>query len=431
MRKILLLFLALPILFLSCNSNKCRQLCTEKGLDEDCCPKIDSTNLLTANAKIDKINIFIETSGSMAGYMPASKPATEFQLVITDILSKINSKFSGEVSIYFMAEQNKPCIKIDFEKAKNDVLNGAFIWSGSTYIPSMIDSVSDYLKTNSVNILVSDFIYSPEKGKSKITEIASSDLYSLVTPFTKYSSSFICLFSEYRSSICADKNPTEKSPYYLFLQGKAENIRVIESVIYESISKSNSAYKEINFGLNYKMPYYSVLPYTETTSNYIANSCASFQYAFVSIQDINLDSYGSKIEFWLGLDLNDFPEYSKTKDYLKQNLEISLNNGEFEILTIEKLPYSNVASDDKPIAQRCTHIVKLKISNLSECVSVLSLSLKCSLPDWRKSLNENVSENNREKTFGLEKIISGFEQAYCQKQGEYFFKNLPISLIKE
>ena len=121
MRKILLLFLALPTLFLSCNSNKCRQLCTEKGLYENCCPKIDSTNLLTANAKIDKINIFIETSGSMAGYMPASKPATEFQLVITDILSKINSKFSGKVSIYFMAEQNKPCIKIDFEKAKNDV----------------------------------------------------------------------------------------------------------------------------------------------------------------------------------------------------------------------------------------------------------------------------------------------------------------------
>lgn len=426
MRKILLLFLALPIL-LSCNSNKCRQLCSDKGLDEECCPKIDSTTLLTTNAKVDKINIFIETSGSMAGYMPASKPATEFQLVITDILSKVNSKFSGKVSIYYMAEQNKPCIRIDFNKAKNDVLNGNFIWSGSTDIPSMIDSVSDYLKTNSVNILVSDFIYSPEKGKSKITEIASTDIYSLVAPFNKYSSSFICLFSEYRSSICSDKNPTEKSPYYLFLQGKAENIRVVESVLYESVSKSNSEYKEINFGLNYKMPYYSVFPYTETTSNFIANSCASFQNAFVSIQEIS----ESQIEFWLGLDLNDFPEYSKTNEYLRQNLEIQLDNGVYEIVTIEKLPYSNIVADDKQIAQKCSHIVKLKISNLSECVSVLSISLKCDLPDWRNNLNENTSENNREKTFGLEKIISGFEQAYCPKQKEYFFKNLPISLIKE
>lgn len=430
MRKILLLFLALPILFLSCNSNKCRQLCAEKGLDEDCCPKIDSTNLLTANAKIDKINIFIETSGSMAGYMPASKPATEFQLVITDILSKINSKFSGKVSIYFMAEQNKPCIKIDFEKAKNDVLNGAFIWSGSTYIPSMIDSISDYLKTNSVNILVSDFIYSPQKGKSKITEIASSDLYSLVTPFTKYSSSFICLFSEYRSSICADKNPTEKSPYYLFLQGKAENIRVIETVIYESLSKSNSAYQEINFGLNYKMPFYSVLPYTDNTSNFIANQCEAYQNAYLSIQEINLRDTGF-VKFWLGMDLNDFPEYSKTKDYLNQNLKVKLNSEECEIMDIIKLPSSNIHEDDKQIAQNCTHIIKIKTSNITECVSLLSLSLECSVPDWRKTLDENISENNREKTFGLEKIISGFEQAYCPKQSEFFFKNLQISLIKE
>jgi len=426
MRKIYVIFLVLFVC-LSCNSNKCRQLCSDKGLDDNCCPKIDSTTLVISAAKFDKINIFIETSGSMAGYMPASKPATEFQILITDILSKLNSKFSGKVSIYYMAEQNKPCIRIDFAKAKNDVLNGDFIWSGSTYIPSMLDSVSDYLKNNSVNVLVSDFIYSPQKGKSKITEIASSDIYSLVTPFNKYSASFICLFSEYRSSICANKNPTDKSPYYLLVQGKAENIRVVESVLYESIAKSNSEYKEINFGLNYKMPFYSVLPYTETTSNFIANSCASFQDAFVSIQEIN----ESKIEFWLGLDLNDFPEYSKTNEYLRQNLEIQLENGVFEIVTIEKLPYSNIVADDKQIAQKCTHIVKLKISNLSECVSVLSLSLKCALPDWRKTLNENIAENNREKTFGLEKIISGFEQVYCPKQSEYFFKNLPISLIKE
>jgi hypothetical protein len=362
--------------------------------------------------------------------MPASKPATEFQLVITDILSKLSSKFSGKVSIYYMAEQNKPCIRIDFEKAKNDILNGNFIWSGSTYIPSMIDSVNDYLNNSSVNILVSDFIYSPEKEKSKITEIASTDIYSLVTPFNNYSTSFICLFSEYRSSICADKNPTEKSPYYLFLQGKAENIRVIETVIYESISKSNSASQEINFGLNYKMPYFSVLPYTDNTSNFIANQCEAFQNAYLSIQEINLSDTGY-IKFWLGLDLNVFPEYSKTKDYLNQNLKITLNNDECEIIDIIKLPSTNIHADDKQIAQNCTHIVKIKIFNITECVSVASISLKCTLPTWYKVINEPNSQNNREKTFGLEKIISGFEQAYCPKQSEYFFKNLPISLIKE
>lgn len=429
MRKTLLLFLALPIL-LSCNPNKCRQLCTDKGLDEECCPKIDSTALLLANAKIDKINIFIETSGSMAGYMPRSTPATEFQKTVPDILSKLNSNFSGKVFIYYMAEHNRPCIRTDLSKVQNDILYGNFNWQGSTYIPTMIDSVNNYLSSSTINILISDFIYSPEKEKGKITAIASTAIYSLVTPFNNYSASFICLFSEYRSSICADKNPTEKSPYYLFLQGKAENIRVIETVIYESISKSNSASKEINFGLNYKMPFYSVLPYTDNTSNFIANQCEAYQNAYLSIQEINLRDTGF-VKFWLGMDLNDFPEYSKTKDYLNQNLKVKLNNEECEIMDIIKLPSSNIHEDDKQIAQNCTHIIKIKISNITECVSVASISLKCTLPTWYNVINEPDSQNNREKTFGLEKIISGFEQAYCPKQSEFFFKNLPISLIKE
>ena len=72
------------------------------------------------------------------------------------------------------------------------------------------------------------------------------------------------------------------------------------------------------------MPYFSVLPYTETTSNFIANSCASFQNAFVSIQEINLEIMEAKLNFGLALDLSDFPEYSKTNEYLRQNLEIQL-----------------------------------------------------------------------------------------------------------
>lgn len=430
MRNISLLSLVLLIL-LSCNSNKCNQLCEQEGLDEYCCPKIDSTTLYTATAKIDKINIFIETSGSMAGYMPSQQPATNFQKKIIDILSKLYSKFSNKVFIYYMAEHNRPCTFTTLENAQNDILYGRFNWQGSTYIPTMIDTINNYLDTNSVSILISDFIYSPERNRAMITEITPTEIYRKVEPYKNYSSSLICLFSEYRSSICAINNPTSNSPFYLLLQGNAENIRVIEPVLYESIINSNSDYSEINFGLNYEMPFYSVLPYTETTSNFIANSCETFQNAFVSIQDINLDAYGSEIEFWVGFDLSYFPEYSKTKDYLEQNLEIKLTNGEYEKLAIEKLPYSNVAADDKTITQKCTHIVKLKISNLTECVSVMSLSLKCTLPDWYKTLNENDAENNREKTFGLGKIISGFEQAYRPNQNEYFFQNLPISLIKE
>lgn len=427
MTRIFVLFLSFLILT-SCNSNKCRQQCNDKGLDEECCPQIDSAALLQKN-QVEKINVFIETSGSMAGYMPASKPTTGFQILVADILTKLNTNFPNKVFIYYLDEQNRPCSIVTLPQAKNDILNGNFKWSGSTYIPNMMDTVNSYLKDNSVNLLVTDLIYSPEKSKTKITSIASTDIFSILAPIKNYSSSIICLFSQYRSSICADKNPTDKSPYYLLLQGKSENIFNVESIVYGSIKNSDNEYKEINFGLH-NFPYYSLLPYTEISSNFIANSCNAFQNAFVSIQDINLSDNGGNIEFWLGLDLKDLPEYSKTDVYLKQNLEMQLN-GKVVIVSTEKLPYSNVVADDKPIAQKCSHLIKLRVSELSDCVSILSLSLKCTSPDWPIELNEKTSENNREKTFGLEKIISGFKQAYISDQDEYFFKNLSIALIKE
>ena len=62
--------------------------------------------------------------------------------------------------------------------------------------------------------------------------------------------------------------------------------------------------------------------------------------------------------------------------------------------------------------------------------STLHLALKFSNPDWIRTLNEDSSENNREKTFGLEKMMLGFDQAYNGDGEAYFFNNLTISLIK-
>lgn len=432
MKRVYLVILVLPLL-LSCNSNNCKQLCSEKGLSEDCCPKIDSSYVELSKPRVNCINIFIETSGSMAGYMPAAQPSTKFQMLIPDIISKLNSKYASNVHVFYINEYNKPLIRVDFSKAKDDILGGKFNWAGNTYIPTMLDSINNYLNDSTVNVLVSDLIYSPEKSNSKITDIAATDIYTLANQMKDYSTSFICLFSEYRSSNCSNKILTEKSPYYLFLQGKPENIQIVEKIIHSSINITNNEHKEINFGIQNNKPFYSILPYTETTGNFIAYSSSSFDNGYVSIQDINLTDGVSKIEFWLGLDLNEFPEYVKSTHYLKQNLQIQIDNGIYEIIAIDTVPYSKVKidDDDKGIVQRCTHIIKFKITGMTDCVSILTTSLKCSIPEWKDTINENTSQNNREKTFGFKKIISGFEQVYIPSGNEYFFKELKISLIKE
>lgn len=426
---LLLSLITLSFLLWGCSSINCKQSCIEENLDNDCCPKIDSTDIQIPESSINEINIFLETSGSMQGYMPKSSPATEFQVIIPDILARLNGQFPGKINFYSIYKCNQAFSKLSLDIAREKILKGSYTWSGSTYIPSMIDSIMNgYLGHDVANIFISDCIYSPEDSNSKITALTTTDIRTMVYPFTNYSTSFFSLYSDYRFS---SQSTTQASPYYLILTAKPQNMHLIEKEIITSIQTTDQKYREINFGLNYKKPYFSVLPYTETSENFIANECPAFQNAYLSIQEINLNDDGEQIRFWIGIDLKSFPKYSQEISYLNNNLTLNIENGDVEILDIKVLPYSNIVSDDKDIANRCTHLIQVRVSNLTDCISLINISFKCSIPDWKSTQNESSDENNREKTYRLNDLISGFEQAYCSENNEYFFKDLGISLIKE
>jgi hypothetical protein len=429
--KYLYIFIFIGLLLNSCGYN-CKKNCLNYGLDQNCCPPIDSTVAKLNAPFLEQVNVFLETSGSMAGYMPSSGSATEFQKLIIDIIERLNSQFDEKLHIYYMTESDKPCKSTGFGIARDDILFGRFSrWSGTTYIPIMLDSINNYKSTSSVNILISDFIYSPEKGLKKYTEIAGSTFYSIVNKIRGYSTSFVCLYSEYRSSICSNENPTFNSPYYLFLLGEQENVNLINEMIFKSIKKQNAQYEFIEFGFKYSNLYYSVLPYTETSANFIAMPCENFENSFLSIQEIDLRNAIDSLSFWVGINLSSLPTYTHANDYLEKNLEYSIKNGNAKIVKIQKLPYQNTDTDDLSIANKCTHLLKFQISGVTECVSILELSLHYSRPVWINELNEDNDENHRSKTFGLKKVISGFEQSYYPNDKNVLFENLQIVLIKK
>jgi len=423
----------LLLMLMSCH-NTCevdKTVALADGLDENYCPKVDTT-LKLAEPSIAQVNIFLETSGSMSGYMPLSDPATDFQKNIATILADLNLKYTNHVTFYSIFNSNTPFLKLENGVAKEKILKGAFSWSGSTYLPVMLDSIiRGYSKNNTVNIFISDCIYSPEKNDKKESELASSDIRTIVSPLIDSSSiTTFCLFSDFRAKV-GTANISNKSPYYLIVQGKLENCHEIERLLIKSFKQSSQLPAEINFGLKYSMPYYSVLPYTGTTSNFIANPCESFKGAFVSIQAISLAHENDSMKFWIGINLKDLPFYAVEQKYLDSNLVLTLNKGNAEILAISDKAPKDLASDDKPIANNSTHFILVKISQLDDCLSTMSVGLKYSRPSWVSLLNEKKDENNRDKTFGLENIVQGFEQAYYPDGKAWFFNNMNISLLKK
>jgi hypothetical protein len=428
MNKIYSVFLILLFATLTGCKHNCSDDCVQNGLDENCCPKPDESFKPLPKPNIKTVNVFLETSGSMAGYMPNGGSATEFQKIIHDVVDRINGQFPNGVKFYSIYNSNTAFKLLENSAASKNILSGNFSWSGSTYLPTMLDStLKNYMTDDAVNIFISDCIFSPEKKDTKETELATTDIRSIFKPFApKFSSTVFCLYSEFRSA----KYQSAKSPYYLILLGKPENIQNIEPLIIESVKTTKQNYGEVNYGLHYGKPYYSVLSLSDITSNFIAYQCDSFQNAFVSLKDISLNVAPDSMKFWIGVDLRGLPSYAVDTAYLKNNLNLTVK-GKGEITAISRNTPKGLQDIDKPFSEKCTHFIQIRITEINVCVSTLQLSLKYSKPQWIDSLNEPKDEYNRNKTFGLDKIDSGLEQAYKTDENPYFFKSLTISLIKQ
>ena len=432
MKKNFIILTFFSIIIIGCNNHE--KECIDKGLDCNCCPQPDTTVKALPKPSIATVNVFLDISGSMDGYMPNAMPSTKFQIILPEIISKLKTEYPQNVNFFSAYDSQNKMKKDDLEKARNEIQHGTFSWTDNTYLPIMLDSiVSRYLKNEAVDIFTSDCIYSPKKKDEKESDLAITDIRDKIKPHAKtFATSIFCLNSEFRDK----NNKVNSSPYYMVLFGKQENLNSIENLLIKSFNTFNQTYNEIHFGGKYSTPFYSILPYTENTGNYISFPCTSFDSAYVSMQDIDLNTTNNQMEFWLGVDLTEFPNYVKTTNYLDSNLIVSIDKGIAKILivTTKDKFLSKLNPDDKQIADKCTHFIKFRISELNENISVLNLSLKDTRPDWISSTNNpdvNTKETNREKTYGLENIIKGLEEAYNITDASCFIKDLKISLIKK
>ena len=413
------------IVCISCKPDKA---CSQNTfLDDDCCPFADTGAPLIPAPDIKLVNIFIETSGSMSGYMPDGE-ITAFKRTIRDIISRINERFTN-INSYSIYNSKTSFKRLDITTLENNIHKGKFSWSGSTDLPVMLDSIKVYNDDSVVNILITDLIFSPENKHEGNIAYTTTDIRKTYQAFSnKFSVSIFCLSSEFKS-----KNIySAQSPYYVILQGSPRNVQYVGSLIRKALEELKETYHEVNYGFTYNKPYYSTLSLTGTTGDFVAGRCTSYNNAFISLQDIDLKEHGTDyLQFWIGLDLKEYPSYVSDSTYMKDNINVTLKGGNAKILSVkDKLPVEINGEDDKTIASNCNQFIQIGISDLKNKSSILTISLKYSKPAWIDHLSESANENNREKTYGLGKINEGLEQAYSSKEA-YFFKDLPISLIKK
>lgn len=393
-----------------------------------CPPKKNNT---VSRPNIQGINVFMEVSGSMKGFMPSGSASTDFQKLIPDLLARLNTDLP-QSNFHVLAQANKPINKIDINTARNQIAFGRFSFGSSSLLPVMFDSSLSNLSANKVSILITDAIYSPSASNSRVRDQAISDIRTIILKASSqgYSVSCFSLLSQFEKI---------NSPYYLFVTGLPQNIALFKEKLKSSLAAVdpniiNKGFNEIQIGFPVLNPFYSIIPYVDNTGAGEPVECSNWDNRYLAMENVKIKNVP---EFWVGIDLSSCPSFAQQKDYLKTNLKISGSGIKAVMVNqiLDKAQFSSKITDpvDKEKSDKCTHFVRIRITGLDDKTGELSLSLQKIPPNWINDLNhdnDKIAESFREKTYGIKNVIAGIKDAFDQKETEYFFSDLKLIMLK-
>lgn len=432
MKKILLFTLVIS-LFSACENGRVRHA------------KIESENIhKTENqAPLIKptVNIYIENSGSMDGYV---KGKTEFKGAIRDLLVLLKYHYNEDsINVFFINQGiNKP--KSD---TKKDIVSFATniemgwhdgqnkkLWQ-STNLNQIFKMILGKTDNKTLSILFSDCIYSihgsadaigllnDEKSLTKDAFLSKwkNDHVPLATTVVKMTSKFNGMYYPFTG----DNNGFNykgNRPYYICVIANQDLLSDFNKNIELKAGKIEGFNnKYVLSSEDSKKTYYSVLQSTYNKGRFKPNRNESTRNWIHGIEDLDLQSSGGgctrgkeePLTFAVAVD---FSNISAEDDYLKNPLNYTVTTNNFYINSIISFDKTKINSHDLTIISSAnpTHVVILTAK--TKAVSDVTFELKKQMPQWITKNNTeddtNLSNSKDGKTFGLYYWITGISEAY-------------------
>lgn len=403
--------------------------CSDREIVAGCPPKKE---IAPEKADLLEISLFMDASGSMRAFMPANVSATDFQVLVPDLLQRLGTDLP-KAAFYTLAERGAPINSMNIRDAREGIAYGRFAFGSSSVLPDMIDSIVAYTGKGKAAVLITDGIYSPATSKTRMRDQVVTDIRSALAKAAQkdYMISCFQLSSQFNG---------KESPYYLFVCSSPQNGWLIREKLRNSLSAVDNSlqlkvYHEIHFGAPALTPFYSIIPYVDNTGAGEPSICPDWDNRFLSLEKVDIRE---KPACWIGIDLSALPAFALQGDYLKKNLVVEGKGMEVSITgpVIAKPEFLARVTDavDNKLSQKCTHFIRLKIERLNEKIGELHLSLKNTEPDWVSQcshIREDSVETKRDKTYGLSYIFDGIRDAYSSRSNAYFFNDLQILVAKK
>lgn len=368
------------------------------------------------------INVYIENSGSMDGYV---KGQTEFEQIVYNYLVDLKQiRIARELNLNYINSKILPQqddINDFIEKLEPTSFRAKGGDRGTSDMALMIKDVLSEMNDSIVSVFISDCIFSPGKGKS-----ADDFLVNQQIGIKNYLGDYIndhpnfavvgyrCL--SHFDGYCYDKNDSGKyykgtRPFYIWLfggQGAINRIRI-------EMQKNNRPLKGVE-------NIFTVF----AGGKEIPDSCYAIKMKSGkfeldksdpkhSIKNLKADK-GGRIRF--SVEVNYAP-LILSDDYLCNTELYELSDPKFELLSVERIKEY----------KKYSHILTFETEHVHP--TTLDVLIKSVPPKWPELYNDEegneITDSNADKTFGIKYMAEGIASAILKKN---YYTRMTININK-
>ena len=441
MKRIVLCLIAVLCLMSSSCDAQTRRRGSRVG-NEEPIPQTDTVKPLAVKPVV---NIYIENSGSMDGFVNG---ITSFKDAIGKMLAKLKYYYDEDnVQIFFIrndkAKSKKEGEKLNVVKAcESDISNFANAidvrWredipnrGHNTNLNNIFKELLNRTDEKTITILFSDCIYSI--GSGGVEDLLSHEKWttydaflshskknngSLATTIVKMKSFFNGWYYPYTGD---NKRFSFKGelPYYICVLANQEILADFNNKI--KLGKGEIDGYDNKYVLAHSESanlYYSVLMATENKGRFKQNRDFCSSSYVHGIKDIDLKPNkhtGAPFTFAVALDMKNV---DVEEDYLLDTRNYTLTEDNFKVVKVERVEKGIVNANDwqRIKDNNPTHIVVVEAKDMHWTNVRLGIALKKQVPGWIEdcSILDDTGASKLEggKSFGLKYWIYGISEAY-------------------
>lgn len=427
-------FCMLCLMLAGCSPNE-----TEREYVAEGCPPMPE---ISVAQQLDTLNIIIETSGSMAGFMPSrSDVQTDFQRQVDNVLANAESLEGNALRNVRYYSARERLYKEVYSRFSLMLRQGLRNVGSSSPIPQMLESITtSYVGQEQVSVFISDFIYAPpdrrdrdfiandirraignlrEQGMVVSVFVSQSDFHGTFYPAGSISGRGA---SPIRN--CCETN----IPYYIWTIGPEEKVRLVNKEVIRS-----NFYEEVHFGFQAYDPVYKIIPGSGREGSWYPLDQEGKVIKLDNPREIQRES----VSLTIGLALEGMPAHVADAEFLQENLQLQLQNGEATLEQVyDRQGFMNnesINNKDRQMINCFSHYVKVSVNKVYDPGKDIEVNLLLDnqLPAWvgdYSTQDDRQIEEVGAKTFSLEAILEGARKASEKRGGALFNISTRINL---